>query len=123
MISVAWLVLGQFWFTEDVYIPESYMESVFVNLFSFPFLILAQMFMQPFLVVILIGVWLARTEWITQPENHRSLLKKVAINGISVSVLSISPINGSVIQKVTTKNHLQQNHIPCILIIKTIKLK
>lgn len=91
MIPVVWLLLGQVFLTEEVYIPGSYMESVIVNLFGFPVVMLGQMFMYPSLVIILIGVWAARKEWITHPDKHRPLLKKVAWIGICVSVLGALP--------------------------------
>lgn len=91
-LSILWLFFGQYYLlTGDMDIPASYIETIIGSMLVFPFVPLSQLLMYPFLVVILIGVWSANKEWITQPEKHRPLLKKIAMIGISVSVLGALP--------------------------------
>lgn len=91
VIPVIWMFVGAYWLTNDVYIAASYIEAIIVNAIGFPFVVLAQLFMYPFLFVILIGIWTAKKEWITQPDKHRPFLRKASIIGISVSVLGALP--------------------------------
>ncbi len=59
-ILVLWLSIGQFWVMDEFYNLESYIESLVMNTSVFPFLVLVQLFMYPFLFVILIGICSAK---------------------------------------------------------------
>ncbi|MDF2713492.1 MAG: hypothetical protein K0R28_417 [Paenibacillus sp.] len=71
---------------------HTYFQVVMENLIAYPIVIAAQMLLFPMVLPILVGIWLAGKNWLERPEQHRSLLKRIAIGGILISMLGALPL-------------------------------
>ncbi|QQK79214.1 DUF418 domain-containing protein [Salicibibacter cibi] len=71
--------------------PDAYLEAMLANLIRFPFRIMAHLFMHPILLPILVGIWAARKN-LLNGTYHRQLLIRIAIIGISFSVMGALPL-------------------------------
>ncbi|CAM4271152.1 DUF418 domain-containing protein [Bacillus manliponensis] len=69
---------------------SSYGEAALTKLIGFPFMILAQLFMYPMLLPVLIGMWAARND-LLNGKKHRKLLILIAITGIAISIIGALP--------------------------------
>ncbi len=71
---------------------HSYIDKVMTNLFSFPFIVLSQLFLFPMLLAIMVGVWIGSKDWIQHPDQYKTLLLRTSIIGITLSVLGAIPL-------------------------------
>ncbi|QQK75245.1 DUF418 domain-containing protein [Salicibibacter cibarius] len=92
LIPVVWIgVAYGYGMNIDRTNPDSYLEAMLVNLIRFPFRIIAHLFMHPILLPILVGIWAARKN-LLNGTSHRQLLIRIAIIGISFSVMGALPL-------------------------------
>lgn len=91
-ISIGWLLIPLADELSRADETAYYFQMVINNVFAFPITILVQLLFFPFLFVILLGMRVESTTWISHPEHHPSTLKKIAFIGILISMIGASPL-------------------------------
>lgn len=90
-ISLGWWYFSSF-MNEQASQHSAYLMKILENSFVFPIMIIIQLLLYPFLFVILIGILVMKKSWISQPEEHKMTLKKIASIGISISIIGALPL-------------------------------
>jgi uncharacterized protein len=85
--------IGSYGFAPDVSATDTYLGTTISNLFSFPIIPIMIHFMFPILPSVLAGMWIARYQLLTKPEQHVRQLYFITIIGLSVSLLGALPLS------------------------------
>ena len=87
------LEIGSYGFAPEVSSTDTYLNTMKITLFSFPIIPLMIYLMFPILPSVLIGMWIARYQLLTKPEQHLKTLYFITLIGLSVSLLGAIPLS------------------------------
>ncbi|MFD1735020.1 DUF418 domain-containing protein [Bacillus salitolerans] len=85
--------IGNYGFPPEVSATDTYVNTMMLTLFSFPIIPIMIHFMFPILPSVLIGMWIARNQFLTKPEQHIRTLICITIIGLTVSLLGSLPLS------------------------------
>ncbi|WP_078382074.1 DUF418 domain-containing protein [Sutcliffiella halmapala] len=87
------LELGSYGFAPDVSATDTYLSTTLLNLIIFPIIPIMIHFMFPVLPSVLLGMWIARYQLLTKPEQHLKTLYFITLIGLTVSLLGALPLS------------------------------
>lgn len=92
--------IGSYGFPPEFSASDTYLSLMMSTLFSFPVIPFMIHLMFPVLPSVLIGMWIARYQLLTKPEQHLRTLYLITLIGLAVSLLGALPLPflGSVLQ-------------------------
>ncbi|WP_051217637.1 DUF418 domain-containing protein [Paenibacillus assamensis] len=73
-------------------IATSYGGAIEKRLFEYPFWIVYSLIAMPLIIPVLLGFWAGSQRLLENPHQHRTLLKKISVLGITVSFLGALPL-------------------------------
>nr|WP_042428386.1 DUF418 domain-containing protein [Geomicrobium sp. JCM 19039] len=91
VMPLIWFFSGTSILFADDGLPNTYLEMVITGLFSFPFVVLFQLLLYPFVLVILIGAWVESKGWIQQPDKYARSFTPFAIAAVLFSIVGALP--------------------------------
>ncbi|KEK09322.1 glyoxalase [Lysinibacillus sphaericus] len=85
--------IGSYGFAPEVSAIDTYLSTTFSTLFSFPIIPIMIHIMFPIIPSVLVGMWIARYQLLTKPEQHVRILYFITLIGLSVSLLGALPLS------------------------------
>ena len=85
--------IGSYGFAPEVSATDTYLNTMMLTLFSFPIIPIMIHLMFPILPSVLIGMWMARYQLLTKPEQHLKKLYFITVIGLAVSLLGAIPLS------------------------------
>ncbi|MGI2328407.1 DUF418 domain-containing protein [Planococcus sp. YIM B11945] len=85
--------MGSYGFAPEVSAGDAYLQTMLLTLISFPLIPLLIHVMFPILPSVLLGMWIARHQLLTKPENHLQTLYLLTFIGLAVSLLGALPLS------------------------------
>lgn len=85
--------IGSYGFPPEVSATDTYLNTMMLTLFSFPIIPIMIHLMFPILPSVLIGIWIARYQLLTKPEQHLRTLYFITLIGLTVSFLGALPLS------------------------------
>ncbi|WP_036604991.1 DUF418 domain-containing protein [Paenibacillus assamensis] len=84
---------GSYGFAPDVSATDTYFSTILIKLITVPFIPIFIHIMFPVLPSVLLGIWIARYELLTKPEQHLGKMRRITIAGLIVSILGAIPLS------------------------------
>ncbi|MFD0587215.1 DUF418 domain-containing protein [Paenibacillus sp. GCM10027627] len=84
---------GDYGFATSISSTDTYLNSMITKLITFPFIPVMIHFMLPILPSVLLGMWMARYQVLTKPEQPLKSLYFIAIPGLAISLLGAVPLS------------------------------
>ncbi|TDL92327.1 DUF418 domain-containing protein [Vibrio vulnificus] len=85
--------IGSYGFTPEVSATDTYLSITMISMLSFPIIPIMIHLMFPILPSVLAGMWIARFQLLTKPEQHVRTLYFISIIGLTVSFLGALPLS------------------------------
>ncbi|MCM3324781.1 DUF418 domain-containing protein [Cytobacillus kochii] len=85
--------IGSYGFAPEVSATDTYLNTMMLTLFSFPIIPIMIHLMFPILPSVLVGMWMARYQLLTKPEQHLRTLYFITPIGLTVSLLGALPLS------------------------------
>ncbi|MCM3398130.1 DUF418 domain-containing protein [Oceanobacillus profundus] len=85
--------IGSYGFAPEVSATDTYLNTMMLTLFSFPIIPIMNHLMFPILPSVLIGMWIARYQLLTEPEQHLKTLYFITLIGLTISLLGALPLS------------------------------
>ncbi|USG65711.1 DUF418 domain-containing protein [Brevibacillus ruminantium] len=85
--------IGSYGFAPDVSATDTYLHTTMVTLIYFPTIPIMIHFLFPILPSVLAGMWIARYQLLTKPEQHVRTLYFIIFVGLTVSLLGALPLS------------------------------
>ncbi|PLR67731.1 DUF418 domain-containing protein [Bacillus sp. UMB0893] len=85
--------IGSYGFAPEVSATDTYLSTTMLTLISFPIIPIMIHFMFPVLPSILVGMWIARYQFLTKPEQHLRTLYFITFIGLTVSLVGALPLS------------------------------
>lgn len=93
IIPILWGAIGGQSLSPGFSANDTYLDVAFSNLFIFPVYPLLIHILFPVLPSILIGMWMARYQFMTRPKEGSKKLLYVAVIGLTISLLGALPVS------------------------------
>ncbi|TKC14727.1 DUF418 domain-containing protein [Robertmurraya kyonggiensis] len=87
------LEIGNYGFPPEVSATDTYLVTLMGTLFSLPIIPLMIHLMFPIIPSVLIGMWMARYQLLTKPEQHIRTLSLISLIGLTVSLIGAFPLS------------------------------
>ncbi|GAA0466669.1 DUF418 domain-containing protein [Alkalibacillus silvisoli] len=95
-LPLGWMViahdLGGLTLEDEFSSAYTYLSIMVANFVNFPVIIVFVHFMYPILIPVLVGMWAARNELLTKPDQHLKKLVWISIIGIFLSIVGALPL-------------------------------
>lgn len=85
--------IGNHGFAPEVSATDIYLSTAMISMLSFPIIPIMIHLMFPILPSVLAGMWMARFQLLTKPEQHVRTLYFISIIGLTVSFLGALPLS------------------------------
>lgn len=85
--------IGSYGFAPEVSATDTYLSTMTLTLIVFPVIPFIIHLMFPVLPSVLVGMWIARYQLLTQPEQHLRTLYFITLVGLTVSLLGALPVS------------------------------
>ncbi|WP_418789185.1 DUF418 domain-containing protein [Paenibacillus agilis] len=85
--------VGSYGFTPEVSATDTYLSTALIRLTTVPIIPIFIHAMLPVIPSILLGMWIARYELLTKPEQHLKSMRRIMITGFIVSLLGALPLS------------------------------
>lgn len=85
--------IGDYGFAPDVSAKDTYLSTTMMRMFVFPIIPIMIHFLFPILPSVLIGMWIAKHQLLTKPEQHLKTNYFITIIGLTISVLGALPLS------------------------------
>ncbi|MGD6793916.1 DUF418 domain-containing protein [Metabacillus indicus] len=96
-VPIAWgfnmQEIGGYGFPPEVSATDTYLDTAFAALLSFPITPLLIYIMFPILPSVLLGMWMAKYRLLTEPEQRLKTLYVMTFTGLSVSLAGALPLS------------------------------
>lgn len=93
IIPILWGAIGGNGFQPGFSANDTYLDVAISNLIVFPIYPLLIHVMFPILPSVLLGMWMARYQLLTRPEQHFKKLLYISIIGLAVSLVGALPVS------------------------------
>lgn len=93
IIPVLWGVLGGFAPHPGFSANDTYLDIAITNLIIFPLNPLSTHILFPILPSVMLGMWMARYQLLTKPEQHIKKLVYISTIGLTVSLIGALPVS------------------------------
>ncbi|QDS34780.1 DUF418 domain-containing protein [Brevibacillus brevis] len=85
--------IGDYGFPPEVLATDTYLSTMMLSLISFPFIPILIHSMFPILPSVLLGMWIAKYQLLTKPEQQLRTLSFLTTIGLAVSILGALPLS------------------------------
>lgn len=96
-IPIAWgfnmLEIGDYGFPPEVSAADTYLGTTLISLIAFPIVPIFIHFLFPVLPSVLLGMWIARYQLLTKPEQRLKTIYFITGIGLTVSLLGALPLS------------------------------
>ncbi|WP_369902044.1 DUF418 domain-containing protein [Bacillus manliponensis] len=85
--------IGDYGFAPDVSAKDTYLSTTMMRMLVFPIIPIMIHFLFPILPSVLIGMWIAKHQLLTKPEQHLKTNYFITIIGLTVSLFGALPLS------------------------------